>query len=991
MTRAVLRLAILLLAVVSLTDDPAAQFDPPFFVNTDLPGRPALAVGEAPALLGDDLDLEPALVVPQLGGSMFTSFTVIIGSSGAPILVLLEPPIDFGGGAQAATGDLGGGGVHDDVIVAGNESSALALTFDAPGPTFAPNPAIPFDPGGVITTPHLIDVGDVTNDGAADAVVIQGGAVSDELFVFAGDGAGGFLPAPVQVIPLLPLGNKLPSTDSILADVDADGFLDCVVTFGESSETGGIDGFVAFYRNDGQPGGQFITPEIVVDSSGDPVVTVLAGNFEAATPELELLITSHLTPVQPGFHRAETLMFRYVPGAGVFQRVVQWPGFAESSQIGIVAKFGAVGDIDSDGDDDALFTSNDHIMIPDNSEIVPPIFYWSLLNNGDSTFTVIKDTTRFAGRAVDPILDDFGAFISSFTAEEAEAEPVPASDKPPELVLIFGCDTSAGTTLASVESTHAAALTGSGDGTFLDEMLPPRYLVGEAPADGFIVELDTLFSPGGRSGGPDIVVPNTDGRSYSVLKGDGAGGVLSNTEVAVALPGGTTGGPTDAQTAQLDASFAPDMVIYSPIEFGGASEPFLHVYHGDGTGGFTLAQTFVVNAAGEMALGDVSGDGIVDVVVTLRTNGLDDVSVFVGEETSFGSGVPTGTFDTFAAATATAPAGFALTGGLALDDVDGDGALDIVTSCSDDGTTLSVLVFDNEWSTLSTVTPQTPIATGTSLSTVDVESIVMADFDGDTNVDVMLGVRTGELVALSGDGTGGFTAVPQAPAVAATGGGSLAVGEVFADGDYDLVSAKGEPADQQVVQVHRGFGNAAFSEVELCGWNASDNDGGARPLLGDLDGDSVVDLVLVHGPDDSVTILLNDRNDTQPIPVGYPGTGGITPSLKVSGYTAVGQKITLTAEGMVGKSIGLFALGFGPEAPPLAMSQFFSALFVTFDTGGSASIPGSGGGSTTLAIPKTAALVGFELRLQAAAVDAAGLAGLGLSLSNGVAVKLLSE
>jgi hypothetical protein len=68
--------------------------------------------------------------------------------------------------------------------------------------------------------PHDVDCGDFTQDGIADVAVVGGTAGSPSngaMIIFAGNGAGGYTPGPVQQFPLLP-----PMTNLVVSDLDGD-------------------------------------------------------------------------------------------------------------------------------------------------------------------------------------------------------------------------------------------------------------------------------------------------------------------------------------------------------------------------------------------------------------------------------------------------------------------------------------------------------------------------------------------------------------------------------------------------------------------------------------------------------------------------------------------------------------------------------------------------------------------------------------------------
>ena len=156
----------------------------------------------------------------------------------------------------------------------------------------------------------------------------------------------------------------------------------------------------------------------------------------------------------------------------------------------------------------------------------------------------------------------------------------------------------------------------------------------------------------------DIVVGNYSTSTVTVLKSNGNGTFTALTPVA--LPAGA--GPSYVVTGDFNRDGKTDIITSN---FGTGT---VTVLLGDGLGGLTQKQTITVGSGPEtIALGDINGDGITDMVVT--NYNATNVSVLIGNGD--------GTFH--AASTPTiGVAGAAF--GVALGDVDGDGKLDMVVA-----------------------------------------------------------------------------------------------------------------------------------------------------------------------------------------------------------------------------------------------------------------------------------------------------------------------
>jgi hypothetical protein len=108
------------------------------------------------------------------------------------------------------------------------------------------------------------------------------------------------------------------------------------------------------------------------------------------------------------------------------------------------------------------------------------------------------------------------------------------------------------------------------------------------------------------------------------------------------------------------------------------------------------------------------------------------------------------------------------------------------------------------------------------------DALVTGDFDGDGDVDVVVGSRLpGVLTVLKNDGRGALA--PQ-PTVAASVD-YLAAGDIDGDGDLDIVTSSGGILE-----------NAAGDGVLVGGASIG---GTGLPALGDLDGDEDLDAVFV--------------------------------------------------------------------------------------------------------------------------------------------------
>ena len=247
------------------------------------------------------------------------------------------------------------------------------------------------------------------------------------------------------------------------------------------------------------------------------------------------------------------------------------------------------------------------------------------------------------------------------------------------------------------------------------------------------------------------------------------------------------------------------------------------VWLNDGAGNFTdSGQTLGTGNSRSVALGDIDSDGDLDMVVandgagnTVWTN--DGSGTFADSGQSLGTGASQA---------------------VALADVDGDNDLDMVVANLGQGNT----VWTNDGAGAFTDSTQ-------SLGANDSVAIVMGDIDADNDLDMIV-ANTGTTNAnrvYTNNGSGVFTDSGQTLGSSASQG--IDLGDVDGDGDLDIVVANDGAANR----VWLNDASGVFSDsTQTLGANAS-----LSVILADIDGDNDLDM-LVANQSAANRVWLND-------------------------------------------------------------------------------------------------------------------------------------
>jgi hypothetical protein len=387
--------------------------------------------------------------------------------------------------------------------------------------------------------------------------------------------------------------------------------------------------------------------------------------------------------------------------------------------------------------------------------------------------------------------------------------------------------------------------TGKGGGVFNPGVLTPM----SGPTGGVVAAAD--FNGDGKL---DLAVTTQTG--FVVLLGNGNG---------TFQPPQTYATPFTSRwiaVGDLNLDGHPDIVLAA---YGPTSTPnYVLVYLGNGRGGFAAPTKAEISPGEEIAIGDVNGDHIPDLVgsagyialgngngtfkkpiyyplpssgigasgvvlADLRRSGRTDL-VFQNTSISVLLSLGKGKFED---GEWTAIQGGAGCGAAA--DFNRDGKPDLAVNTP---TGVSIL--------LGTGQALHPFKSGATLTLPNAGCVVTGDLNGDGIPDLLV-PSNGTVVAYLGNGDGTFT---QKSTTATPTGGFLAVGDFNHDGKLDFATSgnllalgNGDGTFQAPVQIAPDLGN-----------------GVTNIAAGDLNGDGWTDLVLTYSYDSYIYVLLNNQH-----------------------------------------------------------------------------------------------------------------------------------
>ncbi len=777
----------------------------------------------------------------------------------------VSPTFGTGPSYDAALGDLDGDGDLDAFVVNGGGSISNTVWLNDNSGGFVLNQVLP----DTYSDSEGVALGDLDSDGDLDAFVANGSGTTPNT-VWFNDGSGAFTDSGQTL-------SSMPSYDVALGDLDGDGDLDAFVANGSFSVANRVwvnDGSGVFTDSGQNIGSNDSEGVALGDFDGDGDLDAFVANGSGPTPNKVWLNDGSGTFTDSGQNMGTFPSYDVdvgdldndgdldafvantgsLPaganrvwindGTGVFT-VTQLMGGSPSKGV-------KLGDLDGDGDLDALVANNTRAPATALNEV------WT--NDGRGRFTPGQrfDTGSSENLALgdvdgdgdlDAVFANWGANTVWLNLDPAGLEPAPNSHTAPtttNLTATFDSAIDPASVTTETLVVHGdfhgrlggALSVGSivfdpDDDFFPGELVETTVTTGVTELDGTpVVPTVWQFRTAAPWGSGVLVSPTISatfgsGPSYNVDLGDLDGD--GDLDAFVADGGGLNlntvwrnNGAAGFDLAQILASRDSENVSLGDLDGDGDLDAFVangsgytpnYVWFNDGNLSFTEGGSYGMNPTYDIALGDLDADGDLD---AFAANGSFSYPNYV--YINDGSGVFTATSQVL---------GNNDSEGVALGDLDGDGDLDAFVANGSGATPNKVWWNDGSGRFFDS---------GQNLSLNPSYDVALGDLDGDGDLDAFVANSGANRVWLNGNGV--FTDSGQSLGSAPSRDVSL--GDFDGDGDLDaLVANGGAFTAANVLWLNDGSGS--FTAAQTLPLSRS---GGLA--VGDLDGDEDLDAVIAN-------------------------------------------------------------------------------------------------------------------------------------------------